>query len=229
MPLNSAEKIAVARVEPHGVRVLVLDRAGWVYHGSTAVLRARAELEVVGRAVDVADVVRQWPVTQPSLVFVNLPPDPQAALHVIQDLRRRLADVQLVAFSTQTSAAFIRSAFEAGVAALLSTDDDAETLAEVVRAVAQGRRFVPPRLTEILLTATWGPAPDIAVDQVLSRRETDVLRLIADGKTSRQIAGELGIALTTVQAHRSNIMKKLDIHKAVGLAQYWNQHHPRAH
>jgi DNA-binding CsgD family transcriptional regulator len=72
-----------------------------------------------------------------------------------------------------------------------------------------------------LLQADAAPAPETPADGILTRREVEVLRLIAEGHSSREIARQLGIRLATVNAHRASMMKKLNIHKAVGLAQYW--------
>ncbi len=202
------------------VRVLVVDRPGWVYFGSAAVASDNASLEVVGRALDASDAARLALQTRPDVLVVNLPSDPRRAIDTIQELKRTLPDTRMVAFASIGSGPFVREAFEAGVAALLFRDDDPAMLAEVIRTVRSGK-FVAPFVSEILRDDAARAVEQESFVNVLTRREWSVLKLIAEGLNSRQMAGGLGIKLTTVHAHRANIMKKLNIHKAVQLSQYY--------
>jgi len=243
VPYESTVKVeppGSARIEPETVtptvvpsscppvRVLVVDRPGWVYFGSAAVSSNDANLEVVGRALDAPDAARLASQTRPDVLVVNLPSDPRHAIDTIKELKRTLPDTRMVAFASIGTGPFVREAFEAGVAALLFRDDDPAMLAEVIRTVRSGK-FVAPFVSEILHKDEDRTADLPAFVNVLTRREWSVLKLIADGLNSRQMSGGLGIKLTTVHAHRANIMKKLNIHKAPVLAQYYFRYAAQVH
>jgi DNA-binding NarL/FixJ family response regulator len=201
------------------VRVLVVDRPGWVYFGSTAVSSDNANLEVVGRALDAPEAARLAALKRPDVLVVNLPSDPHRAIDTIQELKRTLPDIRIVAFSSIGTQPFVRLAFDAGVAALLGREDDPAVLVEVIRTVRSGK-FVAPSAAEILGECATEASDSPAFVNVLTPREWSVLKLIAQGLNSRQMGVRLGIQLTTVHAHRANVMKKLNLHKASLLTEY---------
>jgi len=203
-------------------RVLVVDRPGWVYHGSAAVSNRCNELEIVGRALDVSDAARVAAQTHPDVVVVNLPADAKRAIDTIQQLHLALPDTRIIAFASQATGMFIRAATDSGASGLLFKDDDSEMLVEVVRTVLEGNKYYSPVWMNLFLDDKDDHEP--FNQRVLTAREWDVIKLIYEGMTSRSIGRNLSIELTTVHAHRSNIMKKLDIHKVAGLVKWYEQH-----
>lgn len=218
------ETIQQPAYSPSGrrARLLVVDRPGWVYHGSTAVSNASAELEVVGRALDIADATRLAAQTRPDVVVVNLPADAKRAIDTIQQLHQLLPETRIIAFASQATGVFIRAATDSGASGLLFKDDNTDMLAEVVRTVLEGNRYYSPEWMSLFLGEK--EEQENFDPRVLTAREWDVIKLIYEGMTSRSIGRSLGIKLTTVHAHRSNIMKKLSIHKVPGLVKWYEQH-----
>lgn len=208
------------------IRVLIVDRPGWLYHASAALAHG-GELELVGRALDAEGAAALAADAQPHVVVVNLPSDSAAALTTIRALRRDVPAAQLVAFATQTARLFIRSAFESGVSGLLFKDDNAEVLADVVRTVCKGERYCSLAWQNLFLLESDADDEPAAVLPVLTRREWDVITLIAESMNSGEIAKALGIEITTVHAHRANIMKKLKLHKVAGVVKWYEQHKHR--
>ena len=219
--LESAQQPAYS---PSGrrARVLVVDRPGWVYHGSAAVSNRCNELEIVGRALDVSDAARVAAQTHPDVILVNLPADAKRAIDTIQQLHQALPDTRIIAFASQATGMFIRAATDSGASGLLFKDDDSEMLVEVVRTVLEGNKYYSPVWMNLFLDDKDDHEP--FNQRVLTAREWDVIKLIYEGMTSRSIGRNLSIELTTVHAHRSNIMKKLDIHKVAGLVKWYEQH-----
>lgn len=203
-------------------RILVVDRPGWVYHGCAAVSNRCSELELVGRALDVADALRLAAQTPPDILLVNLPADAKRAVENVQQLHHALPQSRIIAFASQATGGFIRAVTESGASGLLFKDDDSEVLADVIRTVLEGNRYCSPVWMPLFLVAK--DETDTFDTRVLTRREWDVIKRIHEGKTSRAIGQELGIELTTVHAHQSNIMKKLNIHKVAGLVRWYELH-----
>ncbi len=219
--LETAQQPAYTAVG-HRARVLVVDRPGWVYHGSAAVSNCGAEIEVVGRALDAVDAIRLAAQTRPDIVVVNLPADAKRGIDTIEQLHQSLPGTRIIAFASHATEPFIRAITVAGASGLLFKDDDSEMLAEVVRTVMEGNTYYSPVWMPLFLGERVEAEPfDV---HVLTPREWDVIKLIYEGMTSRTMGGQLGIELTTVHAHRSNIMKKLNIHKVAGLVKWYEQH-----
>jgi two-component system secretion response regulator SsrB len=154
-----------------------------------------------------------------------LPWGADEALDTIRHLRERIPAARVIAFAAHGTAEFIRAAFAAGTSGLLAKDDEVELLADAVRQCRRGEPFYSPRWRNAMLSASTDS--ERFDPRILSPREWDVIALIAESRNSSQIAKELGIETTTVQAHRANIMKKLGIHKAAGLVRWYDQHEDR--
>ena len=160
--------------------------------------------------------------THPDVILVNLPADAKRAIDTLQQLHPALPDTRIIAFASQATGMFIRAATDSGASGLLFKDDDSEMLAEVVRTVLEGNKYYSPVWMNLFLDDKDDHEP--FNQRVLTAREWDVIKLIYEGMTSRSIGRNLSIELTTVHAHRSNIMKKLDIHKVAGLVKWYEQH-----
>jgi DNA-binding NarL/FixJ family response regulator len=202
------------------LRVVVVDDSIVETLGMTAVLGRFADLHVVRQARGAQEALRAAAEVHAEVVLVGLALDPAAGLGLLRELRARLSNARLVAFSAVSSPALARAAYAAGATAFVLRDDDPSTLHAALLAAGAGESA---RMTDVRALTREGATPPAgsAGDEVLTRREIEVLGLIADGRSSREIAYQLGIRLATVNAHRASMMKKLNIHKAVGLAQYW--------
>lgn len=133
-------------------------------------------------------------------------------LQVAEAIRREGLPVRIVLLTMHKDAVNVRLALEQRVEGYVLKEDAFEQLAAAVAAVARGERFFSP-------TALAGFAPE-AADGILTPREREVVALVAAGKTTREIAAELGISLKTVETHRQRVMQKLGFHKAAEVVQY---------
>lgn len=202
------------------LRLVVVDESTVEALGMAAVLGRFADLAIVGKVRSAQEALRAAAEMHPDLVLVGLAYEPSAGLGLLRELRRRLATTQLVAFSAVSSPALVRAAHAAGATAFVLRDEDPVKLHAALRAAHTAASLVVSDLRGLSHEATI-LAADAGADEVLTRREIEVLGLIAAGHSSREIACQLGIRLATVNAHRASMMKKLNIHKAVGLGQYW--------
>jgi DNA-binding NarL/FixJ family response regulator len=205
------------------VRVLVADDQALVREGLLVLLGAQEGIEVVGEAVDGRDAVAKAAALRPDVVLmdVRMPVlDGLEATRRILGAQGRPADdasgtTRILVLTTFDLDEYVYEALRAGASGFLLKDATAQTLAEAVRVVAAGDAMLSPPVTRRLLgtfARLGGPrAPTrVQVDR-LTERETEVLVLIARGRSNTEIAGELVLAEQTVKTHVSRILTKLDL------------------
>jgi DNA-binding NarL/FixJ family response regulator len=188
--------------------------------GMAAILSRFPDLQVARPTCGTHEALRVALEVRPDVVLVGLGLEPDLGLALLRELRRRVPNARLVAFATARPPALVQAAYTAGAVAFVLRDEDPEKLHLALQAARANHDLVVPELGA-RLHAESASAAETAMNEVLTRREIEVLQLIAAGCSSREIARQLGIRLATVNAHRASMMKKLNIHKAVGLAQYW--------
>lgn len=181
------------------VRVLLVDDHEMVRDGLRAVLGSQPDFEVVGEAADGLDCIRMVVRHHPDLVLIDLAMPRMNGAETVPEIRKRLPAARVVVLTGAASPALMRSAGEAGADALVRKDVSAEELLRTLRAVLAGR---PPPAAPI-------PPPDNAALATLTRRERQVLKLIVEGRRTRDIADLLGLSERTVEKHRASLGHKL--------------------
>jgi len=185
-----------------------------VRQGLRALLAASGDLEVVGEASDGTSAVRQAAELKPDVVVMDLS---LPGLHGTEALRRIKSSTpaRVVVLSMHTSPEVVARAREAGCDGYVVKGGDVAELTTAIRAALGGEPYFSPEAAE----GGSAPAPGDPLGR-LSAREREVLKLIAEGNTNKSIAGHLGISVHTVNAHRVNLMTKLDLHDAQGLTRF---------
>lgn len=179
----------------------------------------RSQLRVVARAEDEGSAIRLARELAPNIVILDSTlPGVDSALTPkrISELHPRIKVVVLVRADSHRQIVRILAA---GAFACLPVDPDLEELFTAIETVFDGRLFISSRCTEVAVTSATVPAEAVTAT-VLSNREQEVLKLLADGRSSRQIGAALQISDKTVETHRSNIMAKLNIRTIAGLTKY---------
>jgi len=201
------------------VRVALCDDHAVVRHGLQLVLEAEADLVVVGVAGGVAEAVLLAEATQPDVFVMDLGLPDGSGIDATVELRRVSPATRVLILTVHDDVAYLRLAFDAGAAGyVLKEAADAE-LVDAVRQVAAGRQYVHPALGAALL-APPGTAPaNLGAAAVglagpggeLSEREVEVMRFMAMGLTSAEIAERLYVSVRTIETHRAHIHQKLDV------------------
>jgi DNA-binding NarL/FixJ family response regulator len=145
-----------------------------------------------------------------------------SGIEVLHHLRTRVPQARVLVLSMHTAPEYVRPALRAGAAGYVVKGAGQEDLVEAVRAVAAGGRFLGPearRVVEEDAVRAPAPTPDDDLER-LTPREREVLRLVAEGHTNREIATLLGIAAKTADSHRTNAMAKLDLHDAQAVTRF---------
>ncbi len=156
----------------------------------------------------------EWDV---AVVDISMPG--RSGLELVQDIRRERASMPILVVSSQAEEDYALRALKCGAAGYVSKQSAPDILVTAVRRVLEGRRFISPALAERLAGAVSGDAP-VTSHEALSNRELQVLRLIASGKTIKEISADLALSEKTVATYRSRISEKMGLTSNVDLTRY---------
>lgn len=200
------------------IRVLLADDHSLVRQGFRRILEDEADIEVVGEAGGGAEAIALDEKLSPDVVVLDMAMPEVNGLHAAIEILRRVPDRPILILSMYDDLQYVRNAVAAGVRGYILKNALELDLISAVRAVAVGQQFLSPELAAAMESArageTHGPSDPFTQ---LSAREIQVLRLIAMGRSNKEIAALLGLSANTVAVHRTNIMSTLGVHKAAEL------------
>lgn len=189
------------------IRVLLVDDHAVVRQGLRMFLGLDPELAIVGEAVNGADALQKAHDLQPDVILMDLMMPVMDGITAIGILRRDLPDIEIIALTSVLEDASVFNAMRAGATGYLLKDTEADELCRAIKAAAAGQVQLSPQAAARLLREV--PAPNSP--EQLSERETEVLRLLAQGMANKEIAAALIIGEKTVKTHVSNILGKLGV------------------
>jgi two-component system response regulator NreC len=187
------------------IRVLLADDHESVRQGLCALFATSPDVSLVSGVKDGADAVMMVKSSAPDVVIMDLSM-PTSGLVAMREIKTIRPDTAVVVLSRHRDAAYVRAAFAAGAIGYVLKQSPFSELNRAVVAAARGERYLDEQLNQD--RAVKKVAPDATVP-LLSPRETEVLRRAASGFSNKEIAGELAISVKTVEAHKSNAMRKL--------------------
>jgi DNA-binding NarL/FixJ family response regulator len=205
------------------IRVLLADDHALVRQGFRRILEDESDIVVVGEAGGGADAIALERSLDPDVVVLDLDMPEINGLHAAIEILRRRSDQRILILSMHSDVQYVRNALDAGVKGYILKNALETELIRAVRTVAGGGRFLSAALPDLKqLTAKKKAAGDgdpknADIFEKLSAREIQILRLIALGRSNKEIAGLLGLSANTVAVHRTNLMAALDVHKAAEL------------
>lgn len=188
-----------------GVRALILDIPGYA---------------VVGEASDGAQLLEAFSALQPDIVLLDLSMKHTGGLDALQQLKRAYPKCKVLILSMHTDPALIMQALESGAYGYLLKDTTATELEHALEALRNNERYLSPAIAHTVINQALTrnqKQPEIADSHNLTARQLEILRLIVRGKSTREIANGLGLSIKTVETHRSQIMKRLQIYDVAGL------------
>lgn len=204
-------------------KVLIVDDHTIVRQGLCALLENTPDVEVVGQAADGREAIRKTETLEPDIVVLDLSMPGLSGLETATRLLRRHPGVRIVALTMHDGEDHIYSLLKAGARGFLLKESASADLVQAIRAVREGGIYLHPRISsKVVAEYLKRPQPGArkAGQDGLTPRETQILRLIAEAHTNREIAEILVISVKTVEAHRTRIMEKLRIHNIAGLTRY---------
>jgi two-component system, NarL family, response regulator DevR len=204
-------------------RVLIVDDHPIVRRGVRSILELEQDIAVVGEAGGPAEALRAVERSRPEVVLLDLKLSPEAeadGLAVCSRILERRPGTGVVALSTFLDEELVAEALRRGARAYVLKDVDLSELVRIIRAVARGESGFDSRSAAVVRALAAGrPAPSTADERpALTERERQVVRLIADGLTNREIGQAIFVSESTVKFHVRNVMRKLDVHHRAEVA-----------
>lgn len=206
---------AAAATGPQTIRVVLADDHALMRRTLRLLLEGEQDVEVIAEAADLASLVRHVDAHQPHVLVLDLGMPDGSSNEAIRQLRERLPEMQIVIVTMEENPVFAQRALAAGAAGFVLKDRADEELTEAIRMAARGEQYVSPRLALPL-----GDMQKMLAEDRLTVREVEVLRMIALGHTSVEIAHQLHLSPRTVETHRARIHRKLGLATRAELVAY---------
>ena len=204
------------------ITVLLAEDHMIVREGFRKLLAAEADLEVVGEAQTGREAVALAKKLRPAVVVMDIAMPLLNGLEATRQIRKALPGSKVLILSAHSDDAYVDQAIAFGAVGFLLKQTSAHDLSRAIREVQQGNTFFSPVVARRLhdQKPPAGGRPLRKRVPRLTSRELEVLQLIAEGQPNKQVAGELGISIKTVEKHRQSLMQKLNIHDVAGLTRY---------
>lgn len=210
------------------LRILIADDHELIRLGVRQILRAQRGWSVIGEAANGREAVEKSTQLKPDVVIVDVSMPDLNGLDATRKIREAAPKTQVLVLTMHESDQMVRKVLEAGARGYVLKSDLASHLPKAVKSVAQGKTYLTPKVSQIVLEALFNsPGEAKRTKQTQTRptpRETQIIRLLAEGKSNKEIATALEIAVRTVETHRAKILSKLGFHSLADLIHYAIRH-----
>jgi two-component system, NarL family, response regulator NreC len=205
------------------VRVLIADDHGIVRKGLRLQLEQNAQFHVVGEATDGREAVRLAEELKPDVVIMDIAMPNLNGIQATAQIVKRNPQVGVIILSMHSDESYLTKTLTAGAKGYLLKDNADVDLYRAVQVVGQGKPFFSPAIANTLLEDYMRQLQQRGLQDsydLLTAREKEILQLLAEGKSNKEVASALNLSLNTVETHRTRIMQKLDLHSAVDIVLY---------
>lgn len=188
--------------------------------GLRRVLEETGEFSILGEVESSEELIRSAAELKPDLVVMDLRISGICAFDTIGEIRKEVPQTAVLVFSSWDDAKHVRRALKAGAVGYLLKNGALDEIVRAIRLTADGQSYISPQISEHVVHAILQEDETEVALAGLTQREREVLRLVAEGYSSRQIAEELGVSPKTIETHRARMMSKLGIHKSSKLVRF---------
>jgi DNA-binding NarL/FixJ family response regulator len=205
------------------IRILIADDHGIVRTGLRLQLERHEEFEVVGEAADGRDAVRMAEALVPDVVIMDIAMPSLNGIQAASQIIKALPNTGIIMLSMHSDETYITRTLAAGARGYLLKDNAEVDLDRAVQVVAQGKPFFSPAIANTLLEDYMRQMQQRGLQDsydLLTGREKEILQLLAEGKSNKDVAVLLNLSTNTVETHRTRIMQKLDLHSAAEIVLY---------
>ena len=205
------------------IRVLIADDHKIMLAGLRSLLEKQTDIEVVGEADNGRKAVQLAQEKKPDVVVMDVSMPDLNGIEATTQISESLPETRVIALSMHSDKRFVMGMLRAGASGYLLKDCASQELANAILQVAGGKKYLSPEITGVVLgdiLQGGSPGEVATVASQISPREREVLQLIAEGWSTKQIASHLYVSVKTIETHRRQIMKKLDLHSIADLTKY---------
>ena len=205
------------------MRVLLADDHGIVRRGLRSLLETHPDIKVVGEAADGLEALRLCEEQQPDVIVLDIGMSKLNGIEVAARVQKLPSPPHVIILSMHADESYIIRALAAGARAYLLKDATDEDLLPALRAAASGKPFFSPSVTAVLVEDYVGQLRTRGLTDsfhLLTDREREVLQLLAEGRSNKDVAALLDVGLSTVETHRANLMQKLNLHNTAEIVLY---------
>lgn len=191
--------------------------------GLRSLLSMDGEYDIIAEAKDGLEAIRCAANHEPDLMLLDLAMPKMNGIAAIKEIKRQTPMTRILALTIHKSEEYILEAFQSGVDGYCLKDSTHEELMMAIRSVLDGKTYLSPSISERVLTGYLEGKRTIKTDtawDTLTQREKEILKLIGEGYKNKEISDYLCISVKTVEKHRANLMKKLDLHNVSALTAY---------
>ncbi|MBI5302554.1 MAG: response regulator transcription factor [Chloroflexi bacterium] len=203
------------------IRVLLVDDHAIVREGIGSLLSHQKDIKIIGQAVDGKQAIDAVTQLKPDVVLMDITMPVMNGLDATREIHKLFPDTRVLVLTQHENKEYIMPLLQAGAVGYISKRARANELIHAIHAVHDSGAYLPPSITHLVVNALADAPNASSLEQsVLTERERDVVRLVAEGLSSREIAERWSISVKTVDTHRANIMEKLGIHNSAELIKY---------
>ena len=205
------------------IRILLVDDHNVMRRGLRLLLESQPEFSVVGEASDGRQAVERAVATRPDVVVLDLAMPNLSGIEAAQRIVAQLPQVAIVVLSMHSDEGYVLRALKAGAKGYLLKDSAEGDLIGAIKAVQQGKTFFSPEISQMLVEDYVREIKTKGIEdsyELLTSREREILQLLAEGKSNKEIAGALNLSPYTVETHRRNLQEKLNLHSFAELILY---------
>jgi DNA-binding NarL/FixJ family response regulator len=206
----------------NNLRILIADDHEIVRRGLRALFSSRPGWIVCGEATNGRDAITLAAHHQPDIIVMDISMPELNGLEATRQIRKMLPEAEILVLSLHYSDQLVREIVDAGARAYVLKSDASTELLTAVEALANNRAFFTSGASKTLIDGFCNPASTQTplIHKSLTAREREIVQLLAEGKSSKEVAVALGISVKTAETHRANIMRKLEIHSVSELVRY---------
>jgi two-component system response regulator NreC len=205
------------------VRLLIADDHKIFRQGIKKLLEEEQDLQVVGEAADGREVVKKATELKPDIILMDIAMANLNGLEATKQIKKVLPESKIIMLTMHKNEEYVLQSFQAGASGYILKEGAVEELVSAIRSIYADKSFLSPTVSKTLVDAYLRKMETGKTEtpfDLLTDREREVLQLIAEGFTNREVAKQLFISVKTVEAHRAHIMQKLNIHDIAKLVKY---------
>ncbi len=204
------------------IKIILADDHKIIREGLHALLEKNQNMEVVAEAQDGLTTVRLAKKLLPDIVIMDIGMPDMNGIDATRQIISETKDIRVIALSMHSDRRFVLQMLKAGASGYLLKDSAFEELELAIMTVMSGQPYLSPKITDVVIKEYIHniPANETTAFSALTAREREVLQLLAEGKTTKQIAVYLNISVKTIETHRQQVMEKLNMHSIAELTKY---------